>query len=152
MGTVIPLLVLLSVSPHVARGSGFTDAPQAPAVAEGGCPAPETDAEARIRRLLTTPLIADLRARYDFGTATADTVLLLTDECDRRTCDSLRTAIVESGANLTEKDRISFYRSGNRFLVPVSRHREVTGTVHFDGHSSVDIYDADFRLVGRFMA
>lgn len=125
-----------------------------PAARVNPCPTPEPDAQARIHRLLTTPLIAELRARYDLGTAAAEDVRLLTNERDALTCEALRNAVDRNGSNLAEGDRVTFFRSGDRFFVPVTRERAPgpPGTIHLDGYSSLDVYDSEFRLIGRFMS
>jgi len=105
-----------------------------------------------VRNLLTTPFISELRARFDLGSATADHIEPLADERYAETCRRLWEAVRTSGTKLASGDRLSFYRSGDRFFVPINREPPpAEGVVlRLDGYSSVDVYDAGFRLVGRF--
>ncbi len=59
-----------------------------------------------------------------------------------------------SGTKLEPGDAVSFYRSGDTYFVPVSRHRRPAepGLVQLDGFSSLDVYDSAYALVGRFGA
>lgn len=120
----------------------------------GDCPAVHADAEGRIRTLLTGPFLPELRARFDLGSATAEHIEPLTTESDLATCRALWQAVRTSGTNLSPGDRVSFYRSGNRLFVPIEREPPPAPgvVIRLDGNSSVDVYDAEYRLVGRFAA
>lgn len=118
------------------------------------CPAVHPDAEARIRNLLTTPLLPQLRARYDLGTASADDIQPLTSEADLATCQALWNALEAADTDLAASDQVSFFRSGNRFFVPIVRGRPLPAgvVIRLDGYSSLDVYDAGYRLIARFGA
>lgn len=120
----------------------------------GNCPAAHPDAEGRIRSLLSNPLLPELRARFDFGTASADEIEPLTDERDLDTCRALWNALEATDTSLTAGDQVSFFRSGDRFFVPIQREGTAApgATIRLDGYSSLDVYDAGYRLVGRFGA
>jgi hypothetical protein len=124
------------------------------ATAGGGCPPAHPNAAQRVQNLLASPLLPEMRARYDLGTASASDIRLLTNQRDRETCRALRAALDATGTDLAPGDRVSFYRSGDTFFVPISRNRRPgrPGVISLDGYSSVDVYDAEFRLVGRFGA
>lgn len=119
-----------------------------------GCPPEHENAAMRVRTLLTSSLLPEMRRRFNLGTALAEDTRLLANESDRTVCRSLWDAIEASGASLSPGDRVSFYRSGNTYFVPVTRHRRPArpGALQLDGYSSLDVYDAAFRLVGRFGA
>lgn len=124
-------------------------------VAGEGCPSAHGRSALRVRNLLTSPLQTEMRARYNLGTASASDVQLLTEQRDGETCRALWAALHSTGTSLTEGDRVSFYRSGDTFFVPISRGRRPSGrpgVIQLDGYSSVDVYDSEFRLVGRFGA
>ncbi len=123
-------------------------------VAGGDCPSVHAEAKPRILNLLNTPFLPELRARFDLGTAHPGDIEPLTDDRDAATCRALWQAVRTSGTRLSSGDGVSFYRSGNRFFVPIKRdHPSAPGVViRLDGNSSVDVYDAAYRLVGRFAA
>ncbi len=136
MSLILPLLIAMVVT-------GGSD-----------CPAAHPDAEPRVRTLLTGPFLPQLRAQFDLGSATAAHIEPLTDDRDAATCRALWQAVRTSGTNLSTADHVSFYRSGDRYFVPIRRERpHAPGVViRLDGPSSVDVYDAEFQLVGRFAA
>lgn len=148
MSIMLPLLLafVAATPPAAPEREGFAFV--------GECPSAQPLAATRIRNLLTTPLIAELRARFDLGTASADRVEALTNERDAQTCRALWQAVRASGTKLSAADSVSFYRSGNRFFVPILREPpSAPGVViRLDGSSSVDVYDTEYRLVGRFGA
>jgi hypothetical protein len=154
--SILVHLLLVFVAPSLSLGSdtGAMRGEAEAAIVVGDCPAPQADSGTRIRNLLTTPLLPELRARFDFGTASADDIQLLSNERDSETCRALWQAVRTGGTTLSPGDHLSFYRSGDRFFVPI--HREgppAPGVViRLDGASSVDVYDAEYRLVGRFQA
>lgn len=124
-------------------------------VAGEGCPPAQGQSATRVRNLLTSPYVAEMRARYNLGTASASDIQLLTVQRDGETCRALWQALHATGTSLTAEDRVSFYRSGDTFFVPISRGRRPSGrpgVIQLDGYSSVDVYDSHFRLVGRFGA
>jgi hypothetical protein len=50
---------------------------------------------------------------------------------------------------------VAFYQSGDRYLVPIKRvHRRPlpAGATRLGGDSTLDIYDSEYRLIGRFRA
>lgn len=159
MTMLIPVLLLLGAWPFAAPGRSdriaFDRASHA-AVEEHGCLPAHRGSESMVRTFLTNPLLPEVRARFDMGTAAAEDVQLLTTARDRDSCDALWAALRENGTDLTSGDQVAFYRSGDRFFVPISRvHRgspSPPGTVHLDGPSSLDVYDAQYRLIGRFAA
>jgi hypothetical protein len=118
------------------------------------CPSEHANSETRVRNLLSSPLLPEMRARYALGSASAENVQLLTSAHDRDTCRALWAALAESGTSLAPGDQVSFYRSGDTFFVPITRSRRpgAAGAVQLDGSSSLDVYDAGFRLIGRFGA
>lgn len=118
------------------------------------CPAAYEHSGARVHNLLSSPLLPQLRAQFNFGTASPSDVQLLTNQRDRDTCRALWEALHASGTDLSGGDRVTFYRSGDTFFVPISRSRRPgrPGAVQLDGFSSLDVYDSAFRLVGRFGA
>ena len=147
MSFLVPLAVavFLAATPSVVPNGGGGG---------GDCPAVHADAEPRIRTLLTTPFLPELRARFDLGSATAEHIEPLVNDRDIATCRGLWQAVRTSGTNLSPGDSVSFYRSGDRFFVPIKREPpHAPGVViRLDGNSSVDVYDAEYRLVGRFAA
>jgi hypothetical protein len=147
--SIIPvLLALLATAPPAV-------VPDSDGLAFGGhCPSAQPLDATRVRNLLTTPLLPELRARFDLGTATADRIEPLTNERDLETCRALWQAVRASGTNLSPGDVVSFFRSGDRFFVPIRREppRAPGVVIRLDGYSSLDVYDAEFRLVGRFGA
>lgn len=150
MGTLLWLFLVSGIS--IPSPAATLD-PARPAVRHD-CPAAQPDAEGRVRTLLTSPLLPELRARFDLGTAAADSIRLLTDEWDAGTCRALWDALRATDTDLAPGDRVSFYRSGDRFFVPVVRERAPApgAVIRLDGPSSLDVYDSGFRLIGRFSA
>lgn len=118
------------------------------------CPPAHGRSAERVQNLLSSPLLPEMRARYNLGTASASDVQLLTDPRDRDTCRLLWEAMHAAQTGLEAGDRISFYRSGDTFFVPITRSRRPArpGVVQLDGYSSLDVYDSTFTLVGRFGA
>lgn len=84
----------------------------------------------------------------------ADDIEPLTDAHDLDTCRELWNALEATDTSLTAGDRVSFFRSGDRFFVPILREGAAApgATVRLDGYSSLDVYDAGYRLGGRFGA
>ena len=124
--------------------------PFAPDV-ERDCPAEHPRSAARVRIFLTNPLLPELRNRFDLGTASADDVRLLDGADDRETCAALWNALEETADALASEDQVTFYRSGDRFLVPITRYRPAQpGVVRLDGPGALHVYDAEYRLIGRF--
>lgn len=146
------LLAFAAAPPGQTRAPG--DGRVGPVGEERHCPAATPNAEARVRTLLTSPLLPELRARFDLGTASADSVRLLTSDRDREVCRALWDALRRAETALSPDDRVSFYRAGDRLFVPVTRHRRPSapGAVQLDGYSSLDVYDSGYRLIGRFGA
>lgn len=121
--------------------------------AQRGCPPDHRNSGIRIRTLLGSPLLGEMRSRFDLGTASVDDIQLLTNDRDLDTCRALWKAVETSGTNLSPGDEVTFYRSGDTFFVAVTRHRPVQpGVIRLDGTSSVDVYDPAYTLVGRFGA
>jgi hypothetical protein len=118
------------------------------------CPPSHANSASRVQNLLGSPLLPQMRTRYNLGTASVSDIQLLTNEHDRDTCRALWNAVHSTGTKLTAGDRISFYRSGDTFFVPISRNRRPSarGAVQLDGYSSLDVYDSEYRLIGRFGA
>jgi hypothetical protein len=147
------ILVALLMTSFGAATPSMT-VPNGGNVAGGDCPVAHAEAKPRILNLLNTPFLSELRARFDLGTADAGDVEPLTNDRDTATCRALWQAVRTSGTRLSSGDSVSFYRSGNRFFVPIKRDLpSAPGVViRLDGNSSVDVYDAEYRLVGRFAA
>lgn len=120
---------------------------------ERACPPEHRNARLRIQNLLGSPLFPEIRARFGLGTASAEDVRLLSNPDDRETCVRLWEAMEANGTGLAPSDAATFFQSGNRYLVPISRRPPLPpGVVRLDGGSSLYVYDADFRLIGRFRA
>jgi hypothetical protein len=153
MTTLFPLLAALAAAPAGTPAGGGAHGLERGGI-QGECPAPQANAAGRIRTLLTTPFLAELKARFDLGTAAADDIQPLTNATDRETCRALWDAVRTGGTDLEPGDRVSFYRSGDRFFVPITRERPAApnAVIRLDGYSSLDVYDAEYRLVGRFGA
>ena len=150
MSMLLPLVLLLALAPSV-EAAGTLRVGGAAFPHDHPCPSEHANSEQRVRNLLSSPLLPELRARYALGTASAENIQLLTSARDRDTCRALWRALEESGTNLSPGDYVSFYRSGSTFFVPITRHRPgPPGVVQLDGSSSLDVYDASFQLVGRF--
>jgi hypothetical protein len=151
MSILLFLVLALSAGP----GANVAEQQGASVVAGEGCPPAHRQSAMRVRNLLTSPFVAEMRARYNLGTASASDVQLLTVQRDAETCRALWDAVHSTGTSLTAEDHVSFYRSGDTYFVPISRTRRPSrtpGVVQLDGYSSVDVYDSQFRLVGRFGA
>lgn len=149
----LPLFLVLVLAGEPAR-------PVLPALAPPGVPAGESCPPAhdraadRVLTLLSSPLLPELKARYNLGTASPFNIQLLTNQADRDTCRALWGAVRATETDLRAGDRVSFYRSGDTYFVPITRSRRPArpGVVQLDGYSSLDVYDAAFRLTGRFGA
>jgi hypothetical protein len=117
------------------------------------CPPPHRNGDLSVRLFLSSPLLPEMRARFNLGTASIDDVQLLKMPEAGLACAALWRAVEENGTELSPGDHVSFYRSGDRFFVPIRRPRPTRpGTIQIDGRSSLDVYDSEYRLVGRFAA
>lgn len=125
--------------------------PAAPASVQASCPAPEAQAESRVTNLLSLPQLAELRKVTDLGTASASDVNALAGEPDRETCVALWRAMASSGRRSNAGDRVAFYRSGDRYFVPITPRRP-TDRIRIGEHSMIEVYDRQYRLVARFSA
>ena len=152
----IPYVILALVALHLPLGSNpepagptlFSDTAIA---GPHPCPREHPRSAARVRIFLTNPLLPELRSRFDLGAARAEDVRLLGEADDRETCAALWNALEETADALAPGDQVTFYRSGDRFLVPITRYRPAQpGVVRLDGPSALHVYDAEFRLIGRF--
>lgn len=137
------LAAILGVALHLA--------PALPSYVQAGCPAPEAQAESRVTNFLSLPQLAELRKVADLGTASASDVHALAGETDRETCTALWRAITGSGRRPNAGDRVAFYRSGDRYFVPITPRRP-TDRIRIGEHSVIEVYDAEYRLVARFSA
>lgn len=118
-----------------------------------GCPPEHRNARVRVGNLLGSPLLPEVRARFDLGTASPEDVQLLRNPHDRATCDLLWRALEAEGPELAPGDAVTFFRSGDSYFVPIARRSQApAGIVRLDGRSSLLVYDAGFRLVGQFGA
>lgn len=135
-------------------GEPVTGAPNEQEARGESCPPAHQQSAARVRNLLSSPLLPEMRKRFSLGTASVSDVQLLTSQRDRNTCRALWDGLQANGTNLAAGDRVTFYRSGDTYFVPISRSRRPArpGVLRFDGYSSLDVYDSAFRLVGRFGA
>lgn len=116
-----------------------------------GCPAVERNAEVRVRNVLGSPLIAEIRKHVDLGTADLGDVEVLRNPEHREICEGLWAALSDGEAPLGPSDAVSFYRSGNRYFVPIAR-RAPPGVIRLDGPSSLNVYDTEYRLIARLGA
>jgi len=142
-------LLWLTFSPMLAPSAPANDANDRATRLESPCPPEHRDARLRIGNLLGSPLWPRIQARFDFGTASVEDVRLLSNPDDRETCVRLWEAMEADGTLLAPADKVTFFMSGNRYLVPIARHQPA-GVIRLDGRSSLDVYDADFRIIGRF--
>ena len=126
-------------------------APTVSAHAQAGCPAPEPQAEARVTNFLSLPHLSELRKVTDLGSSSASDVHALAGERDRETCAALRRAVAASGRRSDAGDRVAFYRSGDRYFVPITPRRP-TDRIRIGEHSVIEVYDTEYRLVARFSA
>jgi hypothetical protein len=154
----LTFLALLAASVPAATSdrAGTMPEPQRIASRQDACPPEHGWAESSVRKFLSNPLLPELqeRARFTVGTASVDDVRLLTSERDGEACGALWTAIRGNGTDLLPGDAITFYRSGGMYFVPIDRDSRTArpGVIQLDGNSSLDLYDAEFRLVARFTA
>jgi hypothetical protein len=107
-----------------------------------------------MRMFLSNPLLPEVRAQFDLGTAALDDIRLLTMQQDQGACETLWEVIRSNGTDLAANDEIAFYRSGDRYFVPIYRRGRDPrpNIIRFDGNNSLDVYDSEFRLIGRFKA
>lgn len=143
----IPIVVLgiLGTIP----GGDLPDSHTPSSVQVRACPPATEYSEGRVRIVLFSSLIDEMRARFDLGSASGDDIQLLENDRDRATCNALWRALDDDGIRLHPGDAVTFYRSGNRYFAPVSRRLPDQG-VRLDGGSFLAIYDDQFRLIGRF--
>jgi hypothetical protein len=126
----------------------------APAGAEhnpGGCPAPEAQAESRVSNFLSLPQLPELRQVADLGTSSASDVRALAGDQDREVCVALWRAVASSGRRASAGDRVAFYRSGDRYFVPITPRRP-TDRIRIGEHSMIEVYDREYRFIARFSA
>lgn len=109
------------------------------------CPPADSSHLSRIRTLISIP---EFQAMADVGTASTADVRAVTDPA---VCRSLRSAVeAERAPQGLNGAAMRFYRSGDRYFVPVDRPPPATG-VRLDGGSAVEMYDSAFRLLERVM-
>ena len=146
-----PVLHLLLASISLAGPRAAHTAPRA--ITPTPCPAANPEGAVRVQRLLQSPHIPELRRRFDLGTASADDVTPLTAAPDHAACDALWSAVAATDEPLRPGDSIGFYRSGDTYFVPIRRYRAPQpGVTYLDGRSALHVYDANFELIGKFMA
>lgn len=136
------LTAILGIALHLAA---------VPAHAQAGCPAPDPQAESRVTNFLSHPQIAELRRVADLGSSSVSEVHALAGESDRETCVALRRAVASSGRRSNAGDRVAFYRSGDRYFVPITPPRP-TDRIRIGEHSVIEVYDMEYRLIARFSA
>jgi hypothetical protein len=142
----LPVLLLTMLVADVDRtgGSVRRDDP---------CPPNHASADRMVRIFLGNPLLPELSVHSRIGTANLGDIRLLTTEHDREICEALWTVIRANGTELKPADRLAFYRSGDRFFVPIDRSGRNSGPgIWLDGESSLDIYTVEYDLIGRFWA
>jgi hypothetical protein len=137
--------------PTVILAVALLVAPAIPAHAQAGCPAPEPQAESRVTNFLSLPQLAELRKVADLGSASASDVHALAGEPDHERCAALRRAVASSGRRSNAGDRVAFYRSGDRYFVAITPRRPAD-RIRIGEHSMIEVYDTEYRLVGRFSA
>lgn len=137
------LAAILGVALHLA--------PAAPSYVQAGCPAPEAQAASRVTNFLSLPELPELRKIADLGAASASDVHALTGETDRETCVALWRAVAGSGRRSNAGDRVGFYRSGDRYFVPITPRRP-TDRIRIGEYSVIEVYDMQYRLIARFSA
>lgn len=147
MDILLSLLLAAVVSPLHGPAAARSETMKA-------CPPAHANSAVRVRSFLSSPLLPEVRARYDLGTASPQDIILLMSDRDIETCRALWKALDENGTVLAPGDHVSFYRSGSTFFVPITRQRQPRRptVVQLDGSSSLDAYDADYQLIGRFGA
>lgn len=118
---------------------------------QAGCPAPEAQAASRVTRFLSLPQLPELREVADLGTSSASDVHALAGDQDRETCVALWRAIASSGRRASAGDRVAFYRSGDRYFVPITPRRP-TDRIRIGEHSFIEVYDREYRFIARFTA
>jgi hypothetical protein len=118
---------------------------------ERGCPAAERNSAVRVQNVLGSPLIAEMRKHVDLGTASLDDIQLLRNPEHREICEALWNALREGETPLRSADAVSFYRSGDRYFVPIAR-RPPPGVVRLGGPSSLNVYDMNYQLIARLRA
>lgn len=126
-------------------------APATPAHHQAECPTPDSEAQSRVTSFLSLPQLADLRQVADLGSASSSNVRVLADDMDRATCGALRRAVASSGRQATSGDRLAFFRSGDRYFVPITPPRP-TDRVRLGEYSVIEVYDAQYRFIARFSA
>ena len=142
------LAVVLGLS-----SSGVTVQPGAVADPDTiGCPPVHGRSEGRVQMVLSSPFLPEMRERFNLGTSSVESIRLLTDEQDRAVCRDLWRAVIRNGTRLPDDAELTFYKSGDTFFVPITRDKPPPGVVRLDGTSTLDIYDAELHLVGRFRA
>jgi hypothetical protein len=137
---ILLVLALSPASPPVARDTLRS------------CPAPQERADSRIRAVLNGPFIAEIRARFDLGTASPDSIQLLTNVGDRQRCSAMWEVIDRERIPISPGDLMSFHRSGDRLFVVYRERPPPPGTIRIDGRSFVMVVDDRLRVIGRFMA
>jgi hypothetical protein len=139
----------LLLSTAVAFGLQFASF-SAPVVA-GTCPGPVPEDSGRVANVITLLRTnPQLEGVADLGTATVSDVRALTDDRDRDACAALGRRVAETTRERHSGERMSFYRSGDRYFVTISPG-EQTG-IAFTHHSVVEVYDGEYHLIARLMA
>jgi hypothetical protein len=115
------------------------------------CPAPNPRAQSRVVNFLSLPELAEFRKVADLGSASASTVRAVAGEGDEEACAALRRAIASSGRPSSPGEQLAFYRSGDRYFVPITPPRP-TDRIRLGEHSVIEVYDMRYQFVARFSA
>lgn len=125
--------------------------PAAPGYQRDGCPAPDVESQSRVTNFLSLTQLADLRKVADLGSASSSDVRVLANEMDRVTCVALWRAVASSGRQTAAGDRVAFYRSGDRYFVPITPPLPID-RIRLGEHSVIEVYDTQYRFIARFSA
>lgn len=115
-----------------------------------GCPTPTARATQRVAMLLSLPWI-EKSDQPNFGTAGADDIVPLVGASDRDACRALWRAVREQQSGAYSADQAWFYKSGDRYFVPIDTRRPVLppGAVRIGEFSRILVFDREFRFIVR---
>jgi hypothetical protein len=116
--------------------------------ADRACPSTNPQSELRVQNLLSLPNLA--QSNVNLGSASRSSVQPLRSENDRAVCGTLWDAVEAQSGRVGGRYAFAFYRSGDRYFVTLTPPPIPSGRAVLRHDQAVEVYDREFRFLGRF--